>query len=71
MFDEAVIAQLDETPEAKEKGRSALLRRLTEEYLRQVREQEIASLYAAAYGSGKGLGSDFEGWEEQGRWPSE
>ena len=69
MFEETLIDGLDATPEVREKGRSAVLRRLAEAYLQEVRRQEISSSYAAAYGPSGGLGADFEGWEEQGRWP--
>ncbi len=71
MFEETLIKKLDETAEAKEKGRSAVLRRLTDEYLRKLHQEDIARRYSSAYGDEKGLGESFEGWEDQGRWPSE
>ena len=62
MFDEDLLAELDETSEVREKGRSAVLRQLTSDFLRQRREQEIDAQYERAYaGVEDPLGKDFEG----------
>jgi metal-responsive CopG/Arc/MetJ family transcriptional regulator len=72
MFDEGLLAELDETVEVREKGRSAVLRQITSDFLRQRREQEIDAQYERAYaGVEEPLGRDFEGWEEEGVWPPE
>jgi metal-responsive CopG/Arc/MetJ family transcriptional regulator len=72
MFDEDLLAQLDETADVREKGRSAVLRQLTSDFLRQRREREIDAQYERAYaGVENPLGKEFEGWEEQGVWPPE
>ena len=72
MFNEDLLAELDETAEVREKGRSAVLRQLTSDYLRQLREQEIDAQYERAYaGVEDPLGKDFEGWENEGVWPPE
>jgi metal-responsive CopG/Arc/MetJ family transcriptional regulator len=72
MFDEELLAEFDETAEVREKGRSAVLRKLTSDFLRQRREQEIDAQYERAYKGVKDpLGKDFEGWEEEGVWPPE
>jgi metal-responsive CopG/Arc/MetJ family transcriptional regulator len=72
MFDEDLLAQLDETADVREKGRSAVLRQLTSDFLRQRREREIDAQYERAYqGVEDPLGKDFEGWEDQGVWPPE
>jgi metal-responsive CopG/Arc/MetJ family transcriptional regulator len=72
MFDEDLLAELDETSEVREKGRSAVLRQLTNDFLRQRREQEIDAQYERAYtGVEDPLGKDFEGWEKEGVWPPE
>jgi metal-responsive CopG/Arc/MetJ family transcriptional regulator len=68
-FDEKLLERLDSTEEARRDGRSAVLRRATAEYLRRRARQEIAARYLQAYGQGRGLGDEFEGWEDQGRWP--
>ncbi len=67
MFDEDLLAELDETADVREKGRSAVLRQLTSDFLRQRREQEIDAQYERAYaGVEDPLGKDFEGWENEG-----
>jgi metal-responsive CopG/Arc/MetJ family transcriptional regulator len=72
MFDEDLLAQLDETADVREKGRSAVLRQLTSDFLRQSREREIDAQYERAYaGVQDPLGKEFEGWEEEGVWPPE
>jgi metal-responsive CopG/Arc/MetJ family transcriptional regulator len=71
MFDERLLARLDATAEVKEKGRSAVLRRAVEEYLRRSRRYSIAERYRQAYGDSDGLGDEFTGWEGQGVWPED
>jgi metal-responsive CopG/Arc/MetJ family transcriptional regulator len=72
MFDEDLLSELDETADVREKGRSAVLRQLTSDFLRQRREREIDAQYERAYsGVEEPLGKDFEGWEEEGVWPPE
>lgn len=72
MIEEDLLAQLDETAEVREKGRSAVLRQLTSDFLRQRREQEIDAQYERAYKGVKDpLGEEFEGWEDEGVWPPE
>lgn len=70
-FDEKLLALLDSTDEVKKYGRSAVLRRAAAEYLRRHRRRRIAEQYERAYGRHKGLGREFEGWEDQGQWPEE
>ncbi|HKI02225.1 MAG TPA: ribbon-helix-helix protein, CopG family [Thermoanaerobaculia bacterium] len=72
MLDEDLLAQLDETTEVREKGRSAVLRQLTSDFLRKHREKEVDAQYERAYEGVKDpLGKDFEGWEEEGVWAPE
>lgn len=72
MFDEDLLTELDETADVREKGRSAVLRQLTSDFLRQRRQQEIDAQYERAYaGVEDPLGKDFEGWEDEGVWPPE
>lgn len=49
MFDEGLLTELDETSEVREKGRSAVLRQLTSDFLRQRRKHEIDAQYERAY----------------------
>jgi metal-responsive CopG/Arc/MetJ family transcriptional regulator len=72
MFEEDLLAELDETAEVREKGRSAVLRQLTSDFLRERREQEIDAQYERAYaGVDDPLGKEFEGWANEGVWPPE
>lgn len=69
--DEALLHEIDQSPEARKEGRSAVFRRAAMAYLRQGRQADIARRYASAYGEDGSLGSEFAGWEEQGEWPAE
>jgi metal-responsive CopG/Arc/MetJ family transcriptional regulator len=70
MFEEELLAELDDTAEVREKGRSAVLRELASDFLRRRRKREIDAQYERAYaGVEDPLGKDFEGWEKQGVWP--
>lgn len=69
MFDEKLLARLDASPEVREEGRSAVLRRAAESYLRDRRRREIAEAYRRAYADDGGLGEELEGWEDEGAWP--
>lgn len=69
MFDEQLLSRLDATSEVRREGRSAVVRRATEEYLRDRRRREIANRFRRAYAGGAGLDEDFEGWENEGVWP--
>ena len=71
MLDEHLLARLDQDPEVRRAGRSAVLRRAAEEYLARRRREAVAEGYRRAYGDASGLGEEFEGWEEQGEWPPE
>jgi metal-responsive CopG/Arc/MetJ family transcriptional regulator len=68
-LDEALLARLDADDEVRREGRSAVLRRAADEYLRKRRKRAIADQYATAYGSSPGLGAEFKGWEDEGAWP--
>ncbi len=68
-LDEALLARLDADEEVHRDGRSAVIRRATDEYLRRRRRQAVAEQYAKAYGASAGLGSEFTGWEDEGQWP--
>lgn len=72
MFDEELLAELDETPDVRKKGRSAVLRELISDFLRRRRSRDIDAQYERAYaGVEDPLGKDFEGWEKEGVWPPE
>ena len=67
-LDEDLIARLDRDEEVQRDGRSAVLRRAAEAYLRRRRSDAIAQAYAQAYKQ-PGLGTEFEGWEKESVWP--
>jgi metal-responsive CopG/Arc/MetJ family transcriptional regulator len=70
MFDEELLEELDKTADVREKGRSAVLRQLTSDFLRQQREKEVDAGYERAYAEvDNPLGKDFAGWDEEGVWP--
>ena len=68
-LDETLLARLDADEEVRRDGRSAVLRRAAEEYLRKRRRRAIAKQYAKAYSASQGLGPEFSGWEDEGAWP--
>ncbi|MCL4849542.1 MAG: ribbon-helix-helix protein, CopG family [Acidobacteria bacterium] len=68
-LDEALLARLDADEEVQRDGRSAVLRRAADAYLRKRRRQGIADAYQRAYGARPGLGAEFSGWEDEGAWP--
>ena len=68
-LDESLLARLDADAEVQRDGRSAVLRRAADEYLRRRRRSAIADQYIKAYGAARGLGADFDGWENEGTWP--
>jgi len=71
-FDEKLLEELDATEEARTHGRSAVFRKAVAEYLQRRRGRAVAERYARAYGGARrGLGRDFEGWEDQGQRPDE
>ena len=67
-LDDDLLRRLDEDEEVKRDGRSAVLRRAADAYLRRRRARVIADQYAKAYKDAKGLG-DLSGWEDEGTWP--
>ena len=72
MFDEKLLAQLDDDEEVRRDGRSAVLRRATAAYLRGKRAREISAAYRRAYdsdGDSDGADDELDGWSEEGVWP--
>ena len=70
-MDEELLAKLDRDRETQRDGRSAVLRRAAAEYLKRRKHQDIATSYRKAYGNKPGLGREFEGWQDAGKWPNE
>ena len=70
-LDAALLARLDADEEVKRDGRSAVLRRAADLYLRQRTAREVAAAYRRAYADERSLGTEFGGWEREGAWPVE
>lgn len=68
-MDERLLARLDADEDVRRLGRSAVLRRAVDEYLRRRREARIAEAYRRAYGEEGGLGPEWAGWEDERAWP--
>ena len=71
MIDEPLLKRLDADEEVRKYGRSAVMRRAAEVYLRRARARSIAENYRRAYSGGEPLSGEFEGWEAEGVWPEE
>ncbi len=71
MMDESILAGFDADEEVRRSGRSAVLRHIVREYLRQRQRTGIVRQYRKAYGQRPGLGDEFAGWDNEGTWPSE
>jgi metal-responsive CopG/Arc/MetJ family transcriptional regulator len=71
MIDEGLLERLDATEEVRKDGRSAVLRRALEAYLRERRRESVAAQYRKAYGGRQGPGKELAGWEAQGVWPDD
>ena len=71
MMDEKLLNELDEDEEVRRLGRSAVFRRMAAEYIEHHRRRNISIMYRQAYGKdSEGLGKEFNGWENEGRWSS-
>jgi Ribbon-helix-helix protein, copG family len=68
-MDEGLLARLDADEEVKRDGRSAVLRRAADLYLRQRRSRAIAAAYERAYRGAPDRGGELEGWAGEGSWP--
>ena len=67
-LDDDLLRRLDEDDEVKRDGRSAVLRRAADAYLKRRRARAIADQYAKAYKDSKSL-AEFSRWEDEGTWP--
>jgi len=70
-LDDDLLARLDRDDEVQRDGRSAVIRRAADLYLRQRQNDAISSAYRRAYGDGGGLDEEFAGWGKEGAWPAE
>lgn len=68
MFDEALLARLDQDEAVQREGRLAVLRRAAKEYLKRQAQEAISLQYMRAYKDLNDLGEEFAGWEQEGAW---
>lgn len=69
LIDEPLLRRLDADEEVRRLGRSEVLRRAADEYLRRRRSKSVTDAYRRAYASKDGLGEEFAGWASEGSWP--
>jgi metal-responsive CopG/Arc/MetJ family transcriptional regulator len=69
-LDAALLERLDRDEEVRRDGRSAVLRRAADLYLKQRRRRTITDAYRRAYGKA-GVSEELEGWSDEGVWPPE
>ena len=70
-FDEYLLAELDERPEVRERGRSAVLREATVAYLAKRRTEDIARQYEEAYTRAPQRAAEVAEWEGVQAWGEE
>lgn len=68
-MDEALLERLDADEEVVRDGRSAVIRRAIEAYLRRRRSARIRDAYAKGYA--QGVSEELEGWGGEGSWPDD
>lgn len=71
MFDEQLLRRLADSPDVKQNGRSAVVRRAVQLYLRQREHEQISQQYRNAYSDTADLDRELEGWTEEGEWPAD
>ena len=69
-FEEDLLEQLDQRPEVRERGRSAVLREAAAAYLAEKRAQEIARQYREGYTKFPQTDEEIA-WAGRGAWPEE
>ena len=67
-FDEALLDKLNHSPDAQERGRSAVLREVAAEYLKRKDAEAITRRYRTGYHDTAKLNDELEGWTGEGAW---
>ncbi len=70
-MDESLLAEFDADGEVQSKGRSAILRRVTADYLARRKRNKISADYKQAYRDATVPENELEGWQDEGEWPTE
>ncbi len=65
--DDPLLARIDRDPDVKRLGRSAVIRRAIDAYLRLRQKNAVADAYRRAYGGKEPR--ELEGWVDEGAWP--
>ena len=71
MFDEDLLRRLAQSEEVKQRGRSEVVRRAVDGYLRRREQESITKQYRNAYSATDDLERELDGWSEEGEWPDE
>lgn len=71
MLDEDLLRRLAASEEVRERGRSEVVRRAVDDYLRRREREDITNRYRKAYSSTDDLEGELDGWTEEGVWPDE
>ncbi len=71
MLDEDLLRRLAESEEVRERGRSEVVRRAVDAYLRRQEAERIARQYRRAYETQDALNEELAGWTGEGEWPDE
>lgn len=72
MMDEELLKELDQDSEVRRVGRSAVVRKITSEYIERRKRNQIANQYKRAYESNKdAVEEEFHEWADEGIWPDE
>lgn len=71
MLDEDLLRRLAESEEVRERGRSEVVRRAVDAYLRRQEAERIARQYRRAYETRDALNEELAGWTGEGEWPDE
>ncbi len=70
-LDEALLERLDQRPEVREKGRSAVLREAVAGYLAHKEDEDIARRYEEGYRKNPPGEDELAGWTDEGVWPQD
>ena len=68
-IDETLLERLDRHPGVRERGRSAILREATVEYLDRQDAEDVARRYRVGYRDSAALDDELGRWSDEGAWP--